>query len=62
MHDIHVAIKSYKRADVMTTHEIVPFAHVWIPESQEAEYKAVHDKIITIPDELDGNVSRKIRS
>lgn len=58
---IHVAIKSYKRAGRVKTLMVAPFAHVWIPESQEDEYLEFYDpdQIVTIPDELDGNLCRK---
>lgn len=61
MNEIHVAIKSYKRAGRVTTLDIIPFAYIWIPESQEREYSHYYDGdcIITIPDELDGNLGRK---
>jgi len=57
---IHVAIKSYKRAGKVKTLEAVPFAWVWVPESQGAEYREHYeDRVITIPDHLDGNLGRK---
>lgn len=58
---IHVAIRSYKRAGKVKTLQVVPFAKVWIPESQEEEYLQHYDQeqIITIKDELDGNLAKK---
>jgi hypothetical protein len=58
--DIHVAIKSYKRAGSVTTLAVVPFAWIWVPESQGDSYRAVYgDRVITIPDDEDGNLCRK---
>ncbi|GAI75871.1 unnamed protein product [marine sediment metagenome] len=57
---IHVAIKSYKRAGRVKTLVPFPFAWVWAPESQGDEYREHYgDRVITIPDELDGNLGRK---
>lgn len=57
---IHVAIRSYKRAGRVTTFDHFPFAYIWVPESQGDEYRKYHgDRVITIPDELDGNIVRK---
>lgn len=41
------------------TYEIVPFAWIWVPESQADEYKKHYDRIKTIPDDLDGNLCKK---
>ncbi len=60
MGDIHVAIKSYKRAGKISTHRIFPFAHIWVPESQGESYRSKYgDRVITIPDDEDGNLCRK---
>jgi hypothetical protein len=57
---IHVAIKSYRRAGKVRTLDIAPFAHVWVPESQGEEYRRYYgDRVITIPDDQDGNLCRK---
>ena len=58
--NIHVAIKSYKRAGKVVTADVVPFASIWVPESQGEEYRAFYgDRVITIPDTEDGNLCRK---
>jgi hypothetical protein len=58
--DIHLAIKSYKRARDVTTIGLVPSAFIWVPESQRAEYEAHYPgRIIAIPDEEDGSLARK---
>lgn len=59
--EIHVAIKSYKRAGRVTTLSLTPYASLWIPASQEPAYREAHPNasIITIPDHLDGNLCRK---
>ena len=60
---IHVAIRSYKRAGRVETTKVFPFASIWVPESQADEYEKYYpDKIITIPDECDGNLGRKNNS
>lgn len=60
---IHVAIKSYKRAGIVTTLEVVPFGWLWVPESQGAAYEEHYPgRVLTIPDELDGNISKKINA
>ena len=58
---MHVAIRSYKRAGTVTSLNILPFAKIWIPESQYGEYLKHYDKdtLRTIPDECDGNPSKK---
>jgi hypothetical protein len=57
---IHVAIKSYKRAGLVRTLAAAPFAWVWVPESQEADYRHYYgDRVRTIPDAADGNLCRK---
>lgn len=58
--DIHVAIASYGRAGHVSTLSVMPWARVWVPESQEAAYVAKHGRCtITVPDECDGNLCRK---
>lgn len=57
---VHVAIPSYKRAGEVLTLDVAPFAWVWVPESQGDDYRKHYgDRVITIPDELDGNSARK---
>lgn len=59
-HRIHVAIRSYKRAGMVTSFEPFPFAHVWVPESQGEKYRKHYgDRVVTIPDACDGNICRK---
>lgn len=58
--NIHVAIRSFGRASRVTTLDIAPFAHVWVPESQADDYERhCPGRVVTIPDRLDGNLSRK---
>lgn len=60
---IHVAIKSYKRAGKVRTLKVVPFAHIWVPESQGEEYERYYPgRVITIPDERDGNAPKKFNA
>jgi hypothetical protein len=60
---IHVAIRSYKRAGRVDTLKPFPFAYVWVPESQGNEYRKHYgDRVITIPDECDGNTCRKLNA
>ena len=57
---IHVAIRSYKRAGRVKTLDVVPFGWLWVPESQAAEYRTHYgERVISIPDAQDGNLSRK---
>jgi len=61
--DIHVAIRSYKRAGAVRTLSVVPFASVWVPESQGDEYRKHYgDRVITIPDDEDGGPGRKMNA
>ena len=59
--DFQVAIPSYKRAGKVRTLKISPFAKLWVPESQGDDYRAEYgeDRVVTIPDDRDGNVARK---
>ena len=56
---IHVAIKSFNRWDAVETLKSFPEATVWVPESQAASYRKTCPRVEAIPDELDGNLSRK---
>jgi hypothetical protein len=57
---IHVAIKSWKRAGKVTTADVMPFAFIWVPDSQAAEYERHYPgKVLAIPDAEDGNLCRK---
>ena len=62
--EIHVAIRSYKRAGKVKTLAMFPQASIWIPESQEDDYLKFYDpdQLVTIPDKLDGNTSRKFNA
>jgi hypothetical protein len=57
--NIHVAIRSYKRADAVSTFALAPFASIWVPESQGEAYREHYPNVITIPDAEDGNACRK---
>jgi len=59
--DITVAIPSYKRSGDVSTLKVAPFAKVWVPASQADEYIAEYgvNRVVAIPDELDGNIARK---
>lgn len=54
-----IAIPSYKRAGLVTTHELFPSASIWVPESQKAQYSEIYANVTAIPDEEDGNLSKK---
>jgi hypothetical protein len=57
---IHVAIRSYKRAGQVKTAAVVPFAWIYVPESQAADYRSHYgDVVVAIPDPTDGNLGRK---
>jgi hypothetical protein len=60
MNEVHIAIRSYKRAGAVTTLKVFPSASVWVPESQAEKYREHYgDAVVTIPDECDGNLCRK---
>lgn len=56
---ISVNVPSYKRPIVKTLNYL-PFATVWVSESQKNEYVKNNPKadIVTMPDEVQGNISR----
>lgn len=56
---IHIAIKSFRRASSVTTLAIFPEASIWVPDSQYAAYKKNYSNVIAIPDKEDGNLCRK---
>jgi hypothetical protein len=57
---IHVAIKSYGRAGRVKTLQVAPFAWVWVPQSQRADYERCYPgRVVAIPDAADGNLCRK---
>lgn len=49
-----IAIPSHRRAATITTHRLLNNYVVCVPESQEAEYRAVTDHIVTHPDTVIG--------
>lgn len=61
--EIHVAIRSYKRAGEVTTLDLFPEASVWVPESQASRYRKYYgEKVRTVPDREDGNPARKFNA
>jgi hypothetical protein len=55
-----VCILSYKRPDTVLTGKYLDFATLVVPESQKTEYQKYNkNEILTCPDTVDGNVSRK---
>lgn len=55
-----VCIISYGRAKNVITADWLKSAEIVVPKSQEEEYKEFnHNPIVTIPDELDGDSTRK---
>jgi hypothetical protein len=61
MPEVRYAIPSFKRTGKVRTLQVIPKAQVWVPQSQAKAYANAHgaDNVVSIPDELDGNVSRK---
>tara|TARA_R100000808_G_scaffold24903_2_gene59201 strand:- start:4038 stop:4787 length:750 start_codon:yes stop_codon:yes gene_type:complete len=59
---LHIAIRSYKRAGDVKTIDIFKDATIWIPESQKEDYEKHYTNIQCIPDNEDGNSSRKLNS
>ena len=55
-----VFIPSYGRAGKVSTINFIPEASIVVPDSQKVEYVEHYgDRVIAIPDELDGSVTRK---
>ena len=60
MSDIHIAIRSRGRAGRVTTCKLFPMGTIWVPESEEKEYRRHHGKNVqAVPDAKDGNLGRK---
>lgn len=58
MNNIYIA--SYNRADSVKTYEYLGCGKIVVPESQVKEYREKYgDAVVSIPDEMDGSVSRK---
>ena len=55
---IQVYSPSYKRANICKTHKYLPFITYVVMESEEEEYRKIHDKIWVIPDNIQGNLAR----
>lgn len=57
---MRILVASYGRAGHASTMDLVPSAQIVVPESQGDDYRHYYgDRVITIPDELDGNVAKK---
>lgn len=56
---ISISVPSYKRPKVETL-KYLPFAKIWVAQSEFEEYKKQNPKakIIAVPDEVQGNVAR----
>lgn len=57
--DFEIYIPSYGRAGAVTTTEIIPSAVLVVPQFQAKDYLKYHDRVMEIPDERDGSVSKK---
>lgn len=49
---------SYKRAKICKTHKYIKEVFYVVAENEAKEYKAIHDKVIIIPNKIQGNISR----
>tara|TARA_R110002096_G_C14608596_1_gene723238 strand:- start:402 stop:1142 length:741 start_codon:yes stop_codon:yes gene_type:complete len=49
---------SYKRADIARTHKYMPYITYVVMESEADKYREIHDKVIAIPDNVQGNLAR----
>jgi len=49
---------SYKRADTCKTHKYIPSITYVVSEDEAEAYKAIHDKVWVIPNEVQGNLAR----
>tara|TARA_R110000787_G_scaffold156160_1_gene270051 strand:- start:16544 stop:17284 length:741 start_codon:yes stop_codon:yes gene_type:complete len=56
MYNIYCA--SYKRSDICRTHKYLPSITYVVSEDEADEYKKVHDKIMVVPNEVQGNLAR----
>lgn len=55
-----IAIRSYNRSGDVRTLRLFPDAEVWVPESQEADYRRTYGEAVrTVPDDEDGSWTRK---
>lgn len=54
-----ICVPSYKRAEICITDKYIIGAKIIVPESQAEEYRKYHENVISIPDELDWNISKK---
>jgi len=49
---------SYKRADIAKTHKYLPFITYVVMEKEAGDYRKIHDKVLAIPNEVQGNLAR----
>lgn len=57
---MRILVPSYGRAGFASTMDLIPSANIVVPKSQEADYRKHYgDRVISIPDHLDGNVAKK---
>jgi hypothetical protein len=49
---------SYKRSDIAKTHKYLSEITYVVAENESDEYKKIHDKVMTIPNEVQGNLAR----
>ena len=57
---MRILVPSYGRDDCATTMDLMPSAEIVVPESQKAAYEINYPgRVISIPDDQDGTVSKK---
>ena len=54
-----IVIVSYGRADKVITRRWLSRADLIVPESQREAYEKNYKRVVSIPDELDGNIAKK---
>lgn len=57
--EVHIAIRSFKRAGAVDTLKWFPEGTVWVPESQAPAYRKFYKRVRTVPDDEDGNCPKK---
>jgi hypothetical protein len=59
--DYYIAVPSYKRVGQVRVFDILPQAHVWVPQSQYDAYAAEYgaERVVAVPDDQDGSIVKK---
>lgn len=55
---VHLLSASYKRAGIVSTHLLMPEVVYCVDGSEREEYEGVHDKVMVLPDGVQGRLAR----